>query len=353
MAATIKDIAKETGLGLATISSYLNGGNVREKNRIKIEKAIEELDYEVNEMARGLKTNKSKIIGVVIPELNNVFITEIISIVEDIFRKEGYATLVCDCRTDPKIEKEVVEFLYKKRVDGIINMPVTPDGAHLKLFVDSNKPILLLDRKVDNMDSDLVLIDNRQATKNASDLLIKNGHKKIGFIAGPKNVYTSIERMAGYKTSLLEAGIDFDDNLIAYGDYTINGGAKSLKKLVKDNPDLTAVIASNAEMTIGTFIGIGELGLRVPEEISVIGFDNLEFARAMNPKVTIVTQPIEEIANVAARIMLNQLEASKGKRKDKKTPNKVKVKDNKEERQYETVKLTTEIIPGNSIKNIS
>ena len=337
MAATIKDIAKKTGLGLATISSYLNGGNVREKNRIKIEKAIDELGYEVNEMARSLKTNKSKIIGVVIPELSNVFITEIISIVEDIFRKKGYATLVCDCRTDPKIEKEVVDFLYKKRVDGIINMPVTSDGSHLKQFQDSKKPILLIDRKVDKLLSDCVLVDNRQATKSATDLLIKNGHKKIGFIAGPKDIYTSIERVEGYKSSLLEAGLEIEDRLIAYGDYTINGGVECLKQLVKDNPDLTAVVASNAEMTIGTFIGIGDLELKVPEEISVIGFDNVEFAKAMNPKVTIVTQPIKEIAKETARIMLSQLE------KDNKDKNNNK---------FEVVKLTTDIIHGNSIKDI-
>ncbi len=338
MAATIKDIAKETGLGLATISSYLNGGNVREKNRIKIEKAIDELDYEVNEMARGLKTNKSKIIGVVIPELSNVFITEIISIVEDFFRKKGYATIVCGCKNDPQIEKKVVDFLYKKRVDGIINMPVNSDGSHLKPFEDSKKPILLVDRKVDELKCDYVLIDNKLATKKATDLLIKNGHKKIGFIAGPESVYTSIERLSGYKESLLETGIEFEDRLIAYGNYTIDGGVKCLKKLVEDNSDMTAVIASNAEMTIGTFIAIGELELKVPEEISVIGFDNVKFAKAMNPKVTIVTQPIKEIANTTAKIMLSKLEGSD------KDENKYK---------YETVELTTDIIYGNSIKDIS
>jgi len=338
LAATIKDIAKKTGLGLATISSYLNGGNVREKNRIKIEKAIEELGYEVNEVARSLKTNRSKIIGVVIPELKNAFITEIITIVEDIFRKKGYATLVCDCRTDSQIEKEVVEFLYKKRVDGIINMPVNPDGSHLKLFQESKKPILLIDRKVDKLESDCVLVDNRQATKNATNLLINKGHKKIGFIAGPKDIYTSRERLEGYRRCLEEAGLEIEDRLIAYGDYTINGGAECLKKLVEDNPDMTAVIASNAEMTIGTFIGIGELELKVPEEISVIGFDNIEFAKAMNPKVTIVTQPIREIAKATARIMLSHLENAK---KDSTIV------------EYETVKLSTEIIHGNSIKDIS
>ena len=111
----MKDIARLTGLGLATISSYFNGGNVREKNRVKIEKAIEELHYEVNEVARGLKTNATKTIGVVIPELNNIFCAEIITGMEDILRSHGYATIVCDCRTDKKLEQEAVEFLIRRR----------------------------------------------------------------------------------------------------------------------------------------------------------------------------------------------------------------------------------------------
>ena len=123
MGATIKDIARETGLGLATISSYLNGGNVREKNRIKIEAAIEKLHFEVNETARGLKTNKTKIIGIVIPELNNIFCAEIISEAEDILRQNGYATMLCDCRSDEHREAEAVEFLLHKRVDGLLIMP--------------------------------------------------------------------------------------------------------------------------------------------------------------------------------------------------------------------------------------
>ncbi len=123
MAVTIKDIAKKTGLGLATISSYLNGGNVREKNKVKIEAAIEELHFEVNEVARGLKTNRTKTIGIIIPELNNIFCAEIITEVEDVLRSRGYATMLCDCRTDEKREEEAVEFLNKRRVDGLILMP--------------------------------------------------------------------------------------------------------------------------------------------------------------------------------------------------------------------------------------
>ena len=120
MSATIKDIAKRTGLGLATISSYLNGGNVREKNRVKIEEAIKELNFEVNEVARGLKTNRTKMIGIIIPEMNNTFFAEIITEAEDILRSHGYATMICDCRSDAKREKEAADFLFHRRVDGLI-----------------------------------------------------------------------------------------------------------------------------------------------------------------------------------------------------------------------------------------
>ena len=152
MAATIKDIAKKTGLGLATISSYLNGGNVREQNRIKIEKAIEELHYEVNEVARGLKTKRSRIIGIIIPELNNIFCAEIITEVEDILRNHGYATMVCDCRTDENREIEAIEFLKKRRVDGVIVMSSAKNGKHLQILKKSGIPVVLIDRMLPDID---------------------------------------------------------------------------------------------------------------------------------------------------------------------------------------------------------
>ena len=132
MAATMKDLSRETGLGLATISKYFNGGNVREKNRVLIEAAVRKLHYVPNEAARSLKTQHSRVIGVVIPELSNAFITSIISTMEDILRKHDYAVIVCDCRSDEKREKEAVEFLMHRRVDGLINMATDSSGAHLK-----------------------------------------------------------------------------------------------------------------------------------------------------------------------------------------------------------------------------
>lgn len=308
MAATMKDIARRTGLGLATISSYFNGGNVREKNRIKIEEAIEELHYEVNEVARGLKTNATRTIGVVIPELNNTFCAEIITGMEDVLRSHGYATIVCDCRTDKKLEREAVEFLIRRRVDGIINMPVDEEGNHLKRFQKMGKPIVLINRKIQGIDCDSVLVDNKKAAEDAVRYFIGRGHRNIGIIGGPEEVFTAQERMAGYYKALESAGIPVRESLIWHGDYTIQGGVRGLEELVQNNPEMTAVFVTNYEMTMGAMIGVNELGIRIPEQLSMIGFDNLQFARACNPKLTIVAQPTDGIAREVAKVMLNHLE---------------------------------------------
>ncbi len=336
MASTIKDIAKYTGLGLATISSYLNGGNVREGNRRKIEEAIEDLNFEINEVARGLKTNRTKTIGVVIPELNNNFCAEIITVMEDILRSHGYATIVCDCRTDKELEEKAVNFLYRKRVDGIINMPVNSDGSHLGCFHKAGKPIVLIDRKINGIDCDYVLVDNLAAVKNAIRILIDSGHTRIGMIGGPEDIFTAQERMLGYRLALMEAGIVPEERMIEQGDYTMNGGVRCIEKLVKNNPDMTAVFVANYEMTMGAVIGINELGIKIPEELSVIGFDNAEFARACSPKLTIVTQPMKEIGKNVAELILKRIDENQSK----------------EELEYQTIKLRTEIMEGNSVKRV-
>lgn len=336
MAATMKDIAKRTGLGLATISSYFNGGNVREKNRKKIEEAIEELHYEVNEVARGLKTNATKTIGVVIPELNNVFCSEIITGMEDVLRSHGYATIICDCRTDRKLEKEAVEFLTRKRVDGIINMPVDVSGTHLKAFDRTGKPIVIIDRKIQGLSCDSVLVDNERAAEDAVEFLMENGHRNIGIIVGPQEIFTAQERLKGYYAAHEKRGIPVQESLIYHGDYIIQGGVKGLEELVKKNPQMTAVFVTNYEMTMGAVIGINELGIHMPKELSMIGFDNLQFARACSPKLTIVSQPTEAIGEKVAQMILSRLGV--GEETEEKTV---------------TLKLQTEIIMGKSVRNLN
>ena len=312
MAATMKDIARHTGLGLATISSYFNGGNVREKNRVKIEAAIEELHYEVNEVARGLKTNETKTIGVVIPELNNTFCAEIITGMEDILRAHGYATIVCDCRTDPRLEKEAMEFLLKKRVDGLINMPVDISGENLAAFQEKGKPVVLIDRMLPDVRYDCVLVDNRQAAADAAGLLLKNGHRQIGIICGPCGVYTAEERLKGYIDALQAEAVPVKESLIIRGEYTIEAGVQGIRQLVRENPGMTAVLVTNYELTVGSVIGLNEMGISAAEDLSVIGFDNPDFARACSPRLTIVSQPTAMIAREAAELVLKRLKEDRG-----------------------------------------
>ncbi|MFV0466194.1 MAG: LacI family DNA-binding transcriptional regulator [Lachnospiraceae bacterium] len=336
MAATVKDIAKHTGLGLATISSYLNGGHVREGNRIKIEEAIADLHFEVNEVARGLKTNSTKTIGVVIPELNSIFCAQIITAMEDILRTNGYATMICDCRTNKELEKEAVEFLLRKRVDGIINMPVNSDGSHLEGFLNSGRPIVLIDRKINGLDCDSILVDNLTASREAVTYLIERGHRNIGIISGPDDIFTAQERLVGYRLALMEAGIEPKDSLVEAGDFTINGGSLSLKELIRRNPDMTAVFVTNYEMTMGAVIGANELGIRMPNQLSMIGFDHAEFAKACNPRLTIVTQPMEEIARHVADLILKRINEK-----------------DRELRMHEVLKLQTKLLEGESVANLN
>lgn len=331
MAATMKDIAQKTGLGLATISSYLNGGNVREKNRLAIEQAIEELHFEVNEVARGLKTKRTKTIGVVIPELSNLFCTAIITVIEDILRSHGYATMVCDCRTDPALEAEAVEFLLRKMVDGIINIPVTPDGSHLLPAIQKGKPVVLVDRMIQGLACDTVVVDNTNAAKRAVEELLHAGHRRIGMLSGPQEMFTAKERLLGYHQAFLENGLVPRDEWVVCGHYTMEGGRQGAVSLLQQ--DLTALFVSNYEMTVGAVIALNQAGKRIPQELSLIGFDNPDFAHAVTPALTIVTQPTTEIGEQAARLILARLQEA--------------------DRPLEHLRLQTAMMMGQSVRTCS
>ena len=309
MASTMKDLSRETGLGLATISKYFNGGTVREKNRVLIEAAVKKLHYVPNEVARSLKTQQTRVVGVVIPELSNAFITSIISSMEDILRKHDYAVIVCDCRSDPKREKEAVEFLLHRRVDGLINMATDATGAHLKAALSAGIPVLLVDRLIDSLRGKVsaVVIDNIHASYQAVRKLTELGHRQIGLVLGSPNLYTTNQRLTGYLNELKEAGITPSDDYIRYGDYTMDGGYQAVQSLLKLKKRPTALFVTNFEMTLGTMLALQHSGVRVPEDLSVIGFDKLELFGAIFPDLTLIRQPQLSIGRETANLMLDLL----------------------------------------------
>ncbi len=305
--ATIKDVARETGLSLATISKYINGGNVLDKNKQSIEEAIRKLDFKVNEMARALKTNRSMTVGVLIPSFENIFFTSIVSNIENGLLQEGYSTIVCDYKEDPRLEAEKLDFLLDKMVDGVIMMPLTDNDELINEIISKEIPVLLIDRMINNVNCDVVLVDNLNASYNAVEQLIIRGHKRIGIVVGPEDVYTAQERLKGYIRVHEDYGREVDPGLIKYGDYQMQSGYELFQELLQVDPPPTAVYVTNYEMTLGAVIAINETNLKIPEDLSVIGFDNLALARIVKPSLSIVVQPMQQIGEVAAQMLLKRL----------------------------------------------
>lgn len=308
MAATIRDIKKMTGLSLATISKYLNGGNVLPENSAAIEHAIEVLHYEVNEVARGLATNRTKTVGVLIHKLDNVFASSIIAEIEDILREQDYGTIVCDCRGDEQLEAEGIRFLLGKRVDGIITIPTARSAGYLQAAAERGVPVVLIDREFEDYAYDSVLVDNRQAAREAVQLLIGKGHQQIAIICGEDRYYTAVKRLEGYFDALAEAGLKIDSAYIKRGTLEVQHGYDSMLRLLELKERPSAVFLTNYEITLGAVIALNEKGVHFPDDISIVGFDNMMLSQVVKPKLWMVVQPMAEIAGAAARMLLDKLQ---------------------------------------------
>lgn len=304
---TIKDVAHRTGLSIATISKYINGGNVLEKNRMIIQDAIEELNFTVNEMARGLKTNKTRTIGIVLPNLNNLFFTSIVSKIEDVILKDGYGTIICDYKQDYELEKKKLDFLMNKSVDAIILVPLGKEVNEINKILITGTPIILIDRLLEQVQCDAVLGDNLNSSYNAVEHLFALGHKRVGVIIGPKEMYTAEQRLKGYYRVHEDYSFDIDLDLIKYGDYAMDSGYILFKELLEMKNPPTAIYVTNYEMTLGAVMAINEMNIKIPEDLSIIGFDNIDLVKVMNPPLSVVVQPIDSIGEVTAQLLLKRL----------------------------------------------
>ncbi|MBS4537858.1 LacI family DNA-binding transcriptional regulator [Clostridium sp. D2Q-11] len=307
---TIKDVAQVSGISVGTISRYLNGYNVKPENQEKIEKAIEELNYRVNPIARGLKTNKSFTIGIIVPSITDVFANQVIEGVEDILERENYSIIICSSRNRLKTEKEKLSFLKEKRVDGIVMMPVSDESKHVNEFIEEDIPLILIDRLLEEVKCDGVVCDNVNGSYHAMEELIRYGHRRIGIIAGPENVYTARERLNGYKRSLNDYQISIDEELIQYAKYEKNGGLEGYENLMNLSNPPTAIFATNYETTMTGIKYFMERGIKIGEDISFFGYDNTDIFQMLTPSISTVVQPMNEIGEEAAKLLLSRIEGN-------------------------------------------
>lgn len=309
---TIKDIAKYTGLSVATISKYLNGGNVLPENRKLLEKAVKKLDYRMNHIARGLKTRKSLTVGVLIPRLNNIFYSTLISHIETELSAAGYSTIICAYQDDPDTELARLDFLLGKGVDGLLFIPLGSSSKCFNLLTTSSIPVVMVDRTFDGIECDAVLSDNFGAAYNTAGYLSQNGHRRIGVILGPEGVYTADERRQGYTQAVQDFHLDPEPGLIQRGNYGIDSGRSCMEKFLSMKNRPSAVFVTNYEMTIGAIIALEYGNIKIPDEVSIIGFDNLELAQTIKPPLTIVIQRLNKIAVEAVKLLLDRLRGNSG-----------------------------------------
>jgi LacI family transcriptional regulator len=307
MGATIKDVARVSGLSITTVSKFINGGNVLVENRAVLEKTIKKLGFEVNQVARGLKKNRTMMVGVIVPTFEGQFFTRLISRIENSLMRHGYSTIACDCRQDLALEAEKIRLLYGKKVDGLILAPSPENAPTYREVMERGISMVFVDTTVEGIPCDAVVVDNRGAAQNAVKALIAAGHRRIGLVTMGHARYTARERLAGYAAALEEAGIAHNRAYVAEGAVSFDGGAEAMRRLLEARPRVTACVVTNDEMTLGALNALHARGLRVADDVSMIGFDLNEAARAFSPEMATVVQPLSQIGETAADILVRRM----------------------------------------------
>ena len=306
--ANIKDVAKRANVSITTVSHIINKTRyVSDELTERVNKAMKELDYQPNSLARGLRSGKTKIIGLVIPDISNQFFAEISRKIEDRGFEIGYSVILCNTDDDPNKEKIYIDVLTGKKVEGIIFISTIVESNNLERIVESNIPIVVVDRDIKDIDSDFILVDNSIGGYKATKYLLELGHRRIACIAGPSPINPSAQRVGGYKKALEEAKIPFDPNLIVDGDFRYESGNKAMRQLLALPEPPTAVFACNDLMALGAFQAINDSGLKIPDDISVIGFDNVPFSQAVYPTLTTMGQPINEMADTIVSMLIERI----------------------------------------------
>lgn len=311
MEVTIKDIAEKAGVSITTVSRVLNNKTkgVGEKTRKKVLEIVEELNYIPNAVAKGLVTKKTNILGLIIPDITNPYFPEIAKGVEDTANEYGYNIILCDSNNVTEKEKNYIRILREHYVSGIIYNSFYKVGEDtIKSLVNTRMPFVLVETNTTRYNSPCIYTDGEVGMSKLISYLIDMGHRKIAYISGPLESYSAEQRLAGYKSALINNGIEIDESLIEYGDTRRASGYDITDKLMSKELDFTALVCFNDLMAVGALQRLQDLGVRVPDDISLAGFDNIYVTKITNPKITTVAQPAYDMGCEAARVLIEKIE---------------------------------------------
>lgn len=306
----LKAVAKKAGVSIATVSRVINNSpGVNPQTRLRVQRIIKELNYTPNRVAKRLRnrSSSSKLLGVMIPDIQNPFYVEVLRGIEDISFRHEYALIVCNFSQDENKEKTYLEMMKSESIDGLITAPTHEKDPHVLEVARSGIPMVCVDRELDSVDVDSVLVDNRKGAYTAVNFLARKGYKRIAYISGKPGIPSSRDRELGYRDALLENELKVIEELIRQGDSGHQSGVKLCAELMElpEAPD--AIFTGNNLITLGALETIHTLGLKIPEDVAVLGFDDMYWAGSLNPPLTAVRQPAYDIGKCAAEQLISRI----------------------------------------------
>ena len=303
---TIKDVAREAGVSVATVSRILNnlpGYSVETKRRVTA--AIKQIGYQPNAVARGLVRKKTHTIGVLLPTVTSMFASELLGGIEAAAHGRGYSAIICNTDRNGSRTAEYLRVLSEKQVDGIVFTSEELTDEYERLIEDMRVPVVLVSTMSSRYQIPYVRVDDRQAAYTATKYLIDRNHVNIGMVSGTASDQIAGEpRVYGYRQALIDSGVVPDDSWVVYGDFHFDSGRRAALKLLQDHRELTAVFAASDEMAVGVLSAAWELEILVPQELSVIGYDDTKDAQMAIPPLTTVHQPIAEMGSRAVEMLV-------------------------------------------------
>ncbi|WP_252502397.1 LacI family DNA-binding transcriptional regulator [Sporosarcina sp. Marseille-Q4943] len=298
--ASIRDVAKHAGVSVATVSRVLNDkGYVSVETRKKVEAAIADLNYRPNEVARSLFNKQSNTLGLILPDIMNPFFPELARAIEDTASKLGYTVILCNSDEDEEKAQRYIDVLLQKYVDGII---ISSNTIQEKTIRELTIPVVCIDREI-SKDIPTIVVDNKEGARMATRFLKEKGRRKIGHIRGPLEIINAEERCEGYR-EVVSGEEWFQESYIVNGHYRMDTATEATLELFRRHPDIDGIFAANDTMAIGAMKAAYEHGLKVPEDISIIGFDGIALAKASIPELTTIEQPLYELGQKAAKMLI-------------------------------------------------
>ncbi len=310
-----------------TVSHVINKTRyVADDTKLRVVKAMKELEYRPNHVARSLRSQKSKTVGLLVPVLendtSNSFFMSVAQGIQSVLKEDGYNLILCNSNESVEDEQEQIRILNAQQVDGMIIAPTANNHAYLEELLHPEFPLVFIDRTPEGYDGDCVLANGQQGTYEAVELLINKGHKKIGFITSALDISSTTQRLDGYKQVLIDHKLEINPKFIKEGISKFESGYELAQELV-ERESVTAIFVSNNVMTMGVFKYLKEHNHKIPKDIALIGFDDYEWAKVTSPTLTMIKQPSIELGKKAAEILLDRIQSPSREYKEYKLPTEI------------------------------